>query len=381
MKNAKLLFAVAVLLVGAIAVAVDSPHDASWSDSVTGCQSCHLLHSSAGGTLTHWPSNNDACLTCHDGAPASPNHFFTPAWSSAGMEAVPGTGGNQHKWSGSLTARGARAPTAPAFANYVTDGVLQCALCHDQHGDKDSFGTTIQDTYAPDSAHASYKFLDARPPVSGSGAMALVSLTAASSWAPRVAPSTFTVKVTSYSSGTGVMAVSHDYNPVPASATWTTGLPFTLGADAELDNPNVLVRFTSAPAVNSIWQFYVSYPFLRATNVGDAMCLDCHADRHQGYECVEGNAAAVDGLGASCAPDGVRTFSHPVGEALNANGDSLDLPTPLDADGTAGSSTTDGDGNVPNPSNDLVLRNNVVGCTTCHAPHNADSNSLTVDVR
>jgi len=66
---------------------------------------------------------------------------------------------------------------------------------------------------------------------------------------------------------------------------------------------------------------------------------------------------------------------------LDANGAGTDLAAPLDADGSTGSSASDGDGGVPNPSNDLVLQNGRVGCTTCHAPHNADSNSLTVDVR
>jgi predicted CXXCH cytochrome family protein len=36
---------------------------------------------------------------------------------------------------------------------------------------------------------------------------------------------------------------------------------------------------------------------------------------------------------------------------------------------------------VKNATNDLVLNGGVVGCTTCHAAHNADSNSLTVDAR
>jgi predicted CXXCH cytochrome family protein len=371
MKNVKLLVAAALLLVSALALAMDAPHDGSWADSVTNCQSCHLLHGATGGTLTKWPSNNDACLTCHDSAALTPNHLFTPAWSSAGMEAVPGTGGSQHKWSGSLTARGARAPTAPAFADYVAAGVLQCAMCHDDHGDKDASGNPIQDTYAPKSAHASYPFLVPQPPVSGTGAMELVSLTAAS-WAPSVPASAYTVRVESFAGSSGVLAVSHDYIKNPAAATWVSGLPFTVNAEAELDNANVVIRFTSNPSVGSIWQFYVSFPFLRATNVADAMCLDCHINRHQGYRCVEGDSGVTDGAGLNCAPDGVRTYSHPVNEPLGANGAGTDLAAPLDADGSAVDS---------NRSNDLTLDDGQVRCTTCHAPHNADSNSLTVDVR
>jgi predicted CXXCH cytochrome family protein len=383
MKNVKLLFAAALLLASALALALDSPHDGSWVEAVSDCQSCHLLHGSAGGTLTKWSSNNDACLTCHDSAAVGhpPNDLFSSAWSSAGREAVPGTGGDQHKWNGSLTSRDARVPVNPAFSRYVASG-LQCALCHDQHGVKDVDQVPVQDTFAPSSAHASYKFDDPRPPVNGvAGALALTSITAASTWSPfTVRPAAFTVRVKTWSGGAGTLEVSHDFIKAPPG-TWAMNIPFTVGQVVELDDPNVTVKITATPAVGAYWQFYVSYPFLRTSNVADAMCLDCHAGRHQGYLCVEGDNTVTDGANVNCAPDGVRTYSHPVGEALGANLRGTDLAAPLDADGTAGSSLTDGDGNVPNPSNDLVLQSGRVGCTTCHAPHNADSNSLSVDVR
>lgn len=372
MKNVKLLFAAALLVVSAPALAVDVPHD-GWADSITGCQACHQLHASPGGTLTHFSSNNLSCLTCHDTAAPQPNNFFSPAWSTAGMEAVPGTGGTQHSWQGSLETNGARVPSDPAFADYIADG-LQCAFCHDQHGDKDDAGVPIQATYAPNSAHASYKFGDAnaQPPMVGvGGELALSSITAASGWAPPAAPGVYAIKVKTVAGSSGTVEISHDYNSA-VTPTWSGNIPYTEGTDFELDDPNVTVKFTVAPTtVGAIWQFYVSYPFLRASNVGDAMCLDCHADRHQSSLCVEGSASATDGNNVSCAPNGTtRYYSHPVNEALGAD----DRPAPLDADGST--SSLDG-----NPSNDLVLESGQVRCTTCHAPHNADSNSLSVDVR
>jgi hypothetical protein len=71
-------------------------------------------------------------------------------------------------------------------------------------------------------------------------------------------------------------------------------------------------------------------------------------------------------------PNGSTLFSHPVGETLGSNGQAYDRTMILDANGA--SSQTVGDGVA---HNDLVLRGNTVMCTTCHAVHNGDSNSLT----
>jgi hypothetical protein len=73
--------------------------------------------------------------------------------------------------------------------------------------------------------------------------------------------------------------------------------------------------------------------------------------------------------------DGVRVFSHPVGDTLNANGLDTDRAAILDVNGSAQGS---GDSN---DTNNLNLEGSVVRCTTCHAVHGADSNSQTVDVR
>jgi predicted CXXCH cytochrome family protein len=375
MKNFKPLFAAALVLVAAPALAVDTPHDGTVSSSVTECQSCHRLHG-GGGTLTQFPSNNDACLTCHDSLVPVPNgnHLFTPAWSTAGREATPSTGGDQHRWSGSPTGLGAQVPLNGDMAVYLPGGAtMQCAVCHDTHGKRDAFGVPIQETLAPNSPHASYRFDVAMPPNSGgAGRMKLMTVTDGGF---QPVPAAYAIRIRA---GGTTFEISHDYKKLGASATWVASIPFTVGTDVGLDDPSVLVRFTVAPAAGDIWEFYVSYPFLRAPNDLDQMCLDCHRDRDMNHLCVEGT-------GAGCAAGAGKVFSHPVKEALNANAQGYDLAAPLDADGSVTSSTTDGlDASaavVPNPGNDMKLVGGQVRCTTCHAPHNADSNSLSVDVR
>jgi hypothetical protein len=142
---------------------------------------------------------------------------------------------------------------------------------------------------------------------------------------------------------------------------WATGAPVTLD-----DGAAVSVTFTGTPVVGQAWEFYVAYAHLRASNVVDALCLDCHSQRNQDHTFVEGPG------------NGSTIFSHPVGQALGANGKGYDrAPTNmLDASGVFQAT---GDGNA---TNDLTLvGGTTVSCTTCHSVHNSDSNSLTVDPR
>ncbi|MGB8930011.1 MAG: cytochrome c3 family protein [Anaeromyxobacteraceae bacterium] len=379
MKKPKLLFVAVTTLVGISVVALDPPHDGSFG-GVTQCQSCHKLHG-GGGTLlgNNYTSNNDSCLSCHDGTAKSNNTFFSTAWSSPQREALPGSYGDHHKWSGSPTGAGATLPTNPALAAYLpsTSATLQCAVCHDAHGAKDATGLPVQDQFAPNSAHASYKLNVPQPPVGGeAGTLTLLRINDGG-FAPL--PSGYAVRVkddAAYSGAgaSGNLEISHNYGSV--TPTWSGAIPFTSGASAPevyLDDPSVVVRISTAPARLATWQFYVSYPLLRASNVADAMCTDCHADRHQDHLCVEGNSSSTDGAGKPCTPNGTdRYYSHPVNQPLGANGAGYDAAAPLDADGSSADS---------NASNDLVLDGNNVRCTTCHAPHNADSNSLSVEVR
>jgi hypothetical protein len=71
----------------------------------------------------------------------------------------------------------------------------------------------------------------------------------------------------------------------------------------------------------------------------------------------------------------VKVFSHPVGEQLTRTYDRAPAAM-LDSNGLAQAT---GDGLA---TNDLTLgSDNTVRCLTCHSPHNADSNSLTEDLR
>lgn len=265
------------------------------------------------------------------------------------------------------------------MAPYAAGATLGCSLCHNVHGAKDDTGMPIQDTFAPNSAHSSYPLNVAQPPLLGGNAR--LKVTSLNNLGFLAFSQTFTLRVKS----AGILEVSHDYRKAPPG-TWVGNIPYVVGDtpanDVELDDPAVTVRIPpgvsgAVPAVGNMWEFYVSYPHLRASNVGDAMCLDCHADRHQSYECVEGIGSAQDGAGVSCLPNGTtRYYSHPVGQTLGANGKGYDAMDPLDADGSPQDEASEAV-----PSNKLALDQGKVGCTTCHAPHNADSNSLTNDVR
>ena len=111
------------------------------------------------------------------------------------------------------------------------------------------------------------------------------------------------------------------------------------------------------------WDFYVSYPMPRMSMDNSLICENCHVQRVQ-------TAAYVESGG-----DGVKVFSHPVGEALSKSYDRLPSAI-LDANGQ---SQATGDGLA---TNNLALgTGDTVRCLTCHNPHNADSNSLTEDLR
>ncbi len=72
---------------------------------------------------------------------------------------------------------------------------------------------------------------------------------------------------------------------------------------------------------------------------------------------------------------GTTVFSHPVGQGMNANGRGRDRSASgiLDADG---GTQSPGDGRK---RNDIKLHGNKVTCLSCHAVHDARSNSLTAD--
>lgn len=354
-----------LLLVGspALVAALDAPHDQTFSEDGN-CNNCHALWVASPGGQSDF---NPGCASCHA---AVANSRFGFPWSSSD-QASPGRGGNHHSWTGAAVnpARGAKSPGNSALSRRLVDGALQCAVCHDPH------------TSAPENAPSS---LDTSIPVgvgrpgsgspTGTAQMTLVS--------PGTAPKGYRIKIQTAGAGGGSFVISHDFGlATPSWFNWSGGAwvpgsvsgpgkPYTNGADVALDDPAVTVRFTAGAAADDYWDFYVSYPFVRIMNAADELCLQCHAERKMG-------AVRVRGADPYIRPNGVRLFSHPVNEALNSNGKNYDrvVGAVLDADGAPQST---GDGNV---TNDLTLTGGVVRCTSCHAPHNADSNSLTKDAR
>jgi hypothetical protein len=146
----------------------------------------------------------------------------------------------------------------------------------------------------------------------------------------------------------------------------TRGTPVTLAPNG--NGATVLFSASGAFIIGERWEFSGSYPFLRATldrgdnATGDQFCRDCHRDWVMDHT-------------------GTRTYtgtyrSHPVGVALNANGEAYDRGVPLDGNGAA----QGGAGIDANPSNDLKLDSaGRLQCITCHGVHHADGNTQTVD--
>jgi predicted CXXCH cytochrome family protein len=352
MRLLRILAAAALVAVAGIAQALDAPHDASLT-STGSCDSCHKLHSSSGGTLLGggYASNNDACIGCHNIGVDPGNQLGLP-WSVTD-QASPGAGGQHHSWSGAAyqPAFGATAPANTEMVDRIVSGNMQCATCHDPHADDRAF--------APTSFHSSIGIgvNTNNSAGSGGGQMRVDSIAIGANTAG------YRIRI----SGAGQFQISHDYGT--GLPTWNGPFSYTVGVATTLDDPAVKVVFTGLPAVGDEWAFYVAYPRLRQTNVDDAMCVQCHADRVQSHTVV----------GAETT-DGSRVMSHPVGAGvtMGVNGGGYDL-TPATVLDATGVTQTAGDGNK---TNDFVFGSlDTVRCTTCHAPHNADSNSLTVDLR
>jgi hypothetical protein len=356
------LAAAAVLLSPVLATAIDAPHDATFSDG--NCNNCHtMFDSSASGAADY----DRACLSCHNSKPGGPSGF---PWLTSD-QARPGLGGNQHNWSAfAVNARlGTTAPASSTMSQHLVDGRLQCEVCHDPHKSAPE--------NLPGARHTS---IPVGTPVSQSGGPAgTAQMTLV---APGAVAKGYRVQILSVSAGGGTFIISHDFGLPTRSwfnwngSAWVAGTAtgpggtYSNGATVALDDPAVTVSFSAGAVAGAYWDFFVAYPFLRVTMLSDTMCGGCHANRVLDIK-------KSGGLDSTVRPDGQRIFSHPVSVALGANGRNTDLTAAAMLD-TGGQPQASGDGNV---SNDLRLDAGIVRCTTCHAIHNADSNSLSVDVR
>ncbi len=339
------------------ALATDAPHDSSntLDPGGTQCESCHSLHNALGTALQNKATNFDVCDSCH----SSKTGLGFP-WARAD-QAVPGSGGSQHNWESAAvnSTYQTQAPSNAAMAKRLPNGNLECSTCHDQH--------LAGATYAPTSVHYGPGTLGsgARAKSGGTGSATL----ALGKLAGQLLAKGYRVKI---GPATGQFQVSHTASLT--TPTWGAAYSYTAGSPVTLtaDDPNLQVTITSGAALGDYWDFYVGYPFLRATNANGEMCEDCHVLRV--------NNDTVSGA------NGTKVFSHPAGSpggtpvALSRTYDrTVGTNGPiLDANG-AGQGTGSADSNA---TNDIVLgASGKVMCLSCHGPHNADSNSLTVDPR
>lgn len=359
---------------GAVAVALSpvaaraamvAPHDATFTDG--NCVNCHNLYdaTSVGGL-----DFSGGCNACHATRLTS-----TLSFPTADTEAKPGVRGTHHSFSGYADnpAYGAAKPVNPLLVNRLVDGQrMQCAVCHDLHNDASSNAPYALHT-VPVVGAATLPNLNAtatpgteRLTITTPGTISRgyrVKLVSATSY---IVSTVFGVNPVRWLNWSGTAWVAGVENPAPAAArTFTPGV-------AALINPaeatGMSISISAAGVPGDQWDLLVAYPGLRSTMAGDNLCLNCHGGMAMGFKRVAGNDSAYP-------VNGTRMFSHPVGEALGANGLASDRTEILDA---TGATQAVGDGNT---TNDLVLKDGVVRCTTCHAIHGADSNSMTTDVR
>ncbi|WP_242392763.1 cytochrome c3 family protein [Anaeromyxobacter oryzisoli] len=356
------LFAALVALAGPlVARATDAPHAASVIQNSTGCEDCHMLHFAVGPTLTKQADNFTVCTSCHNNLAAS--FTFGGKWYSSD-QGTPGAGGHSHHWNTSTTnaTYGATPPTSSALSSYTPGNVLQCSTCHDPH--------PASAANAPANVHVSVATGTAL--AQSGGATSGATMTLAVGATP--VPNGYRIQI---GPAANQFQVSHNARyQSTTSVTWTSTYTITaantaIPLSAAGDDPALSVTFSTMPtATGGYWDFYVSYPFLRMAAGEGELCVSCHAARNQTHTDVESSTTYGWGSG--------KPFSHPVGEAPNANGGGYDLSTPLDVNGAVQGAA----GKDANATNDLLLSpTGKVTCVSCHAAHNADSNSQTVDAR
>jgi len=342
----------ALLTLGLLSVArlqaADPPH---WLGAVetTDCTSqCHTLHQAAGGQLTAWAQNAALCQSCH-------NTNNLPI--DEAKKAVPSLGRGVHHSFGVLAVNpdyDTQVPLNQAMSQRVMGSNIVCSTCHNQHAASSTMGGTPR-------ISAANKVLDG----GGTGTLATSGTFSGPDGVWYLIDVTANGSATSalyrYSKDNGTSWFPTGCTPAATATCLTansTPTPLENGVELTFAGGNNTLR------VGDRWEFYASWPFLRAkldsgdNATGDKFCRDCHRSWVMDHSSLH----TYDG-----------TYkSHPVGERLDAAGGSAsNRATPLDGDGSA----DDG-----NPSNDLKLdAAGNVQCLSCHAPHYADSNTATLD--
>lgn len=339
--------------------ATDAPHDSSntLDPGGTQCESCHSLHNALGTALQNKATNFDVCDSCH----TSKTGLGFP-WGRPD-QGVPGAGGSQHNWESAAvnTTFQAQAPLNVAMAARLPGGNLECSTCHDQHAAGAANAPTSVHFGPASLGTAARAPTGTQTPPAGTATLALGKL------AGQLLPKGYRVRI-----GPALNQFQVSHNAALTPPTWGAAYAFTAGTPVTLsaDDPNlqVTISSTTADKVGDYWDFYVGYPFLRATDANGEMCEDCHRTRVNNDTVTGANGTVVFSHPAG-APGGTPvTLSRSYDRTVGSNGGLLDAN---------GALQTAGDGNA---TNDIRLfTGNKVTCLSCHSPHNADSNSLTVD--
>ena len=333
-----------LLLATARVRAADPPHWAGAATTYDCTNSCHLTHTSLGGSLTSAAGNSNLCQKCHvSGQAAGDLETNDGDRADVALDA-----GFHHAWNRSRTnlaagADGAITSTAmtqrlnTSTLTCPTGDCITCSTCHNQH-------------FSP----------------SANGGLPRVGKvkqrTALGSTGGVASGGTFTGSPGLWYLVEAQSDTTFRWSKDGGVSWFAQNVPMSKGTAIALDN-GVTVTFstTGAFAAGERYEFSASWPFLRIpidsgdNTTGSRFCRDCHS------------AWTMDHTGAETYTGTVR--SHPVGVALNANGGNYDRAVPLDATGVA---QTAGDGN---PFNDLALdAGGRVQCWSCHAVHYAPSN-------
>lgn len=334
-KAAVLGFAL-VLLAASAAGAADPPH---WYFGID-CSSCHTGHNAAGGNLTVSAGNVNLCQSCHN-----PGGLASRLPVNSSDVAQPGVGGTSHGFDVAATSAlfGALPPNHAEMSARVMGGNVVCSTCHDQHASLAATGGRVR----------------VSPPERLTALGSTGSVTTGGTFTG-TAGASYLIEIT--------MADSRFRYSKDAGTTWMAEQ--NLGAGVALDS-GITVTFSGGSfAVGERWRFTAAYPFLRAkldegaNAVGDAYCRDCHRQWVMDHSSVESYNGAYK--------------SHPVGQALGANGRGYDRTAPLDGNGAV----QGGGGGDGVASSDLRLdAGGLVQCISCHGVHFADSNTQTEDGR
>ena len=307
------------------------------------------MHGSLGSSLTSSALNATLCQSCHVSTGIAAAKLLVNS-----MQAVPGTGGTSHSWSGPIVnaTYGAEIPTNAGVILRI-EGTLK-----GQASQNSINNTTV--TYASGNyttnALAGWT-IQFYTTAAGSSNNKNLQRTVSSNTATTV----------TWSPGLPQNPLIYDrYIVVPSSAKLSCSICHAQHSQQQLPWDPISNAIYNAGVTNN-------RHMMRYKNELNQLCEDCHRSRVMNYADAKNETLA----------NGVKQFSHPVGDLLNSQG--YDYAAPRDANGGAQTNSVSPllanrfAGNVDgNQENNIVLDvNGKVRCLSCHRMHYEDSNSLT----